>query len=114
MWAAMLLQSETSNRSSAYDAADMACTCILIGMSVSSTIALPSNIFSLCPLSPLPFPSPGDHGNQVQRPLPERREREREGKRTLSLPLVLCRVKKRASWIWRGSDLVSEAAQLGG
>lgn len=54
MCAAMLRQSRTSKRSSALDAADVACSCILAGMSVSSTVAFPSSIL-LAPL--LPFSS---------------------------------------------------------
>lgn len=44
MWAAMLLQSRTSKRSSASDAQDMACICIFTGMSVSWISPFPSNI----------------------------------------------------------------------
>ena len=44
MCAVMLRQSRTSKRSSALDAADVACSCILVGMSVSSTVAFPSSI----------------------------------------------------------------------
>lgn len=51
MWAAIDLQSNTSNRSRAREAEDIASICIFRGMSVSSIKAFPSSIFLYFPFT---------------------------------------------------------------